>query len=817
MDMKKWILENVKDFNVYVKTEEDLKIKVILPFLKALGYSEEDYRFENKIEVVIGSKKTFVFSDIEVIVDGNVELVIDVKKPTNSIAEKDILQSTSYAKLISTPAALYATTINGIDCVTTNTITGRRISGIPTKAELLKDINHSKKKEYTEIEIREIKSVLLTLLEPKELYKVINTCKDIIEKKGLIRSDQSFKEMTKILLVKMNEERRVKTSEGQNRFNIEYIAASSYTNKISEIEVFENLFSDAKNKYPDIYDTQDERLLIKDIDCLIEVIRQLEAFSFLGTGDDIKGAVYEIFLKSTLRGDFDQYFTPREIVDFIVNFADPELGDTFLDPACGSGGFLIQAFNYVNQKIIDSPDAELERKKKFSVLVEKSIWGNEADYDLHVLAKINMIMHGDGWNNIYQGDTLSSEKLPNEHFDLIMTNPPFTIKYNFPKVLSKYELGIGKDKEELDILFVEKSLQLLKPGGDLYIVLPEGLLNLNKYEYFRKWLLEKAHVLCSISLPEGAFIPFGGSVSKTCIIGLRKKGNPEKEIMKPNYIFLGRAIEVGYENGKKSHKKTDKNDLEFFIKKSKSIFENIQVSENLGECGWIKQDKITPYRIDASFLLNLIDREKLNERFSNLVPLKEICDVENISETIRAGELYNYLEVPDISPETGTISNIRILEGSKITAGSLYKFYPGDILFTRINPRKSRVAIVPPINGFGVVSKEVYRIVIKANNDFINESDKYVLLSLLQSEYVRNQIVRLAAGSSSSRARVHSQDLLDAVYVPLPSKKKQKEISEGNIESVNRYWAVSQGILQKFVNIQKELGTNIDKNDIRSI
>lgn len=212
----------------------------------------------------------------------------------------------------------------------------------------------------------------------------------------------------------------------------------------------------------------------------------------MGTGDDIKGTVYEIFLKSTLRGEFDQYFTPREIVDFMVKFADPAIGDIILDPACGSGGFLIQAFNHVNAKINTMGYSEVESNNKFKTLVEKCLWGHEADYDLHVLAKINLIMHGDGWNNIYQGDTLSSDKLPDNYFDLILANPPFTIPYGFKDVLEKYELGFGKDSEELDILFVEKSIKVLKSGCDLFIVLPEGLLNnksicILENGFFLKW------------------------------------------------------------------------------------------------------------------------------------------------------------------------------------------------------------------------------------------------------------------------------------------------------------------------------------------
>ena len=815
--MINWIMGNVPEYNSKVISEEDLKIKVIIPFLESIGYNKRDFRYENSIEVVIGSKKSkFVFSDIEVLINDRVEMVIDVKKPTFPISEKAILQSVSYAKLISTPSAIFAITTNGKETTAINITNGIRTDRIPTKEELLREVSHSSRRQLTEIEIREVKSVLLTLMEPEELYKVIRSCKDIIEKKGLIRTDQSFKEMTKILLVKMNEERRVKTNEGENRFSKKYIELYAGINKISFIDSFEKLFSDAKIKYPKIYNSDDERLQIRDDACLQGVVEKVEPFSFLGTGDDIKGAVYEIFLKATLRGEFDQYFTPREIVDFIVQFADPNVGDVFIDPACGSGGFLIQAFNHVNKKITSFPDSEVNRKMKFQKLVDKSIWGNEADYDLHVLAKINLIMHGDGWNNIYQGDTLISEELPNNYFDLVMTNPPFTISYNFPKVLSLYELGIGKEKEELDILFIERSLQLLKPGHDMYIVLPEGLLNLPKYYDFRKWLLRKAHLICSISLPEGAFIPFGGSVSKTCILGLRKVDN-DPTYIKPKHVFLGRAIEIGYETGKKTYKKREKNDLVFFLNKATKVFEGIESSENYGECGWIVQNRIDSYRLDACYLLNSLDRSKLLESFNVLVPLKSVCRISNLTTRIHYDDEYYYLEVPDISEETGMISNIRKLRGEEITSKSLYKFFPGDILFTRINPRKSRIAIVPPIDGFGVVSKEVYRLEIIEDNGYISQDNWYALVSILQSSSVRNQIVRLSAGSSSSRARVLEGDLTENVYIPIPAEDIQSELAENNWKMVNEYWDTAQRTLRKFVESQSLVGTKLSKDRFRTV
>jgi type I restriction enzyme M protein len=816
MNLSQWITENIKNFNEAIHSEEDVKIRVVLPFLKELGYDLDNIRYENSIEVRIGTKKTFVFSDIEVLINGKVEIVIDTKKPTRSISEKDVLQSASYAKLVATPPALYGITTNGRECYSTNIYTGQCTSSIPAFEELLRQIDKSKKRPLKDIQIREVESVLFTLTNQHELYRVIQECKNIIESRALIRSDQSFREMTKILLIKMNEERRVKNNEGPNRFTSDYVSSIARANDILEIEVFRNLFQEAKSTYPSIYTNKDENIQIANNSCILEIIILLEPFSFIGTGDDIKGAVYEIFLKATLRGDFDQYFTPREIVEFMVKFADPNIDDKILDPACGSGGFLIQAFSFINKKILASEFSEVEHSRRFRTLIDKCLWGHEADYDLHVLAKINLIMHGDGWNNIYQGDTLISKKLPENFFDLVLANPPFTLPYRSKDVLSKFELGIGKESEELDILFVEKSIKLLKPGSDLFIVLPEGLLNNSRYKYFRSWLLSKTDPILSVSLPEGAFIPFGGSVSKTCILGVRKKDTEINGYQTPNYVFLGNAVEVGFNTGKRKYIERNENDLKEFNNFHSVVFTGIKKTLNGGECGWLPQLNISEYRLDARFLLNKIDQLEQQVLFETIVPLKEICTVENKVITVDSNTEYQYLEVPDISDVTGTITNIRKMMGSELGSKSFHYFTSGDILFTRINPRKKRIVLIPQITGDGIVSKEVYRIVYKTNN-YIPEKYKNVIVSLLQTDHVNNQIVRLSTGSSSSRARVQIDDLLNDVYVPIPNLEIQKDISYSVEQYANQVWKNAQEFLNVFSGIMTQLGSKIEKDKLRSI
>lgn len=293
------------------------------------------------------------------------------------------------------------------------------------------------------------------------------------------------------------------------------------------------------------------------------------------------------------------------------------------------------------------------------------------------------------------------------------------------------------------------------------------------------------------------------------------KNKSNKAWVYAQFVFLGKASEIGYEQGKKSYKQTEKNDLQEFEYMTDEVFEGIKVTSNDGECGWIEHNLITNYRIDANYLLNKIDKKKLEELYKEVIPLAEVCSVVNESVSVRANTIYNYLEVLDISPQTGSITNVRKVSGKEI-GDSFHLFYGGDILFTRINPRINRVAIAPPVKPFGIMSKEIYRILYKKNK-YISEENRYVICAILQNEWVIKQIIRLSTGSSSSRARVQVEDLLNDVYIPVLDEKVQKEISDSTYSVSKKLWNLSQKILKSYVKNQKILGGDVDKDQLRGI
>lgn len=773
-------------------SEEDVKNKIILPYLQEeLGYSLDEMRFENPIPVQVGSKKITVYSDIEILIDGKPQVILDIKKPNKTLSEADILQSVSYAKLVGTPSALYGFATNGTDLKGINSATGIFSDKIPTKNELIAELQKTNKKQLSEIELNEVKSTLMTILSVKDLYRVIKKCKTIIEQHALIRSDQSFKEMTKIILVKMNEERRASVENKQNRFNSKYLHQRALANGVDELTIFKDLFQEAISKYTGIYKSDDPGIQMKDNFSLVSVVESLEPFSLLGTGEDIKGVVYETFLKANLRGDFDQYFTPRQIVDFMVKLADPKYNEKFVDPAAGSGGFLVRAFQYVCNNLKAGNLAPHEYEQAIKNLVDTCIWGQEADYDLHVLTKINMIMHGDGWNNIKQGDSLKTDLLPENSFDIVLENPPFTTLYTDKSVLNTYELGHDRNSQELDILFIEKSIKLLKEGGKMLIVIPEGLLNLPKYKDFRVWLLSKVFILSVCSLPAGAFQPFGRSASKTAILEVRKKG---VYVENPKYVYASIANNIGYEPGKSEYHEIQENDFQWILDNNKEFFyENRNYRGS--KCGWVPYELVSDGRIDASGLLAIN-----NDNVDETVRLGDLFYICSESEKIRDNKTYNYVQVPYISDYTGILEKIDFISGNNIKASSLNFVKPGDIFFTRINPRKRRIGMVPTFLDSPIyVSNEVYSLQYRENK-YLNREEMYIIIPILRSEELTEQIMMLSTGSSSSRARINIKNV-ENLEIPIKFIKQAKRNKDFSLKICD----TSNEILKLIIEYEKNI------------
>lgn len=321
----------------------------------------------------------------------------------------------------------------------------------------------------------------------------------------------------------------------------------------------EKLFEDVQKEYPDVF--RENESISLDKDSLKYVVGELQNYCVIDASRDAIGDAFEVFIGPAVRGEEGQFFTPRNVVEMMVQIVDPQPGQTVIDPACGSGGFLTVALEHVWKKLeVEAPkmqwsDVQLEKKKKD--IATRCFRGTDKDAFLTKVTKAYMAIIGDGRGGIFCEDALAipanwnadtQKAIGLGKFDVVITNPPFgsKIKVTGEKKLSQYDLsknwkenkadGSWSDKPGLkseqppQILFIERSIQLLKPNGKLAIVLPESIFGMPVYGYVVQYLFENFSLRGFVSLPEEVFQPY--THAKTCVLFLQKKlpsiGGPGK-------------------------------------------------------------------------------------------------------------------------------------------------------------------------------------------------------------------------------------------------------------------------------------------------
>ncbi|MFQ9966727.1 MAG: N-6 DNA methylase [Peptoniphilus sp.] len=480
------------------------------------------------------------------------------------------------------------------------------VVAIPTA----KDVDNAKK-------IEQIKNQTKTFTRD-EFTKILQACHNIIRNNDKLSPEAAFDEISKLLFMKIRYERQQKGTKVFTRE--EYIAqADNYEKNVRpglkaagiDLPYMQNLFNTTKIEFKDdhLFEESDE-IKIRE-NSFVQILEKLQNFNLSDTQDDVKGIAFEHFLGTTFRGELGQFFTPRTIVDFMTEILDPQEGEIICDPTCGSGGFLIKAFEYVREKIehdikekkdvlrkslegdnfdTKSEQEQAEISEKIDVMqaalnteldtsVENSrmynlsrncIYGTDANPRMARTSKMNMIMHGDGHGGVHHHDgLLNVNGIFEERFDVILTNPPFgqnvdknqlisdadrftdeEIKKKYKKkygvaydealkqvdnnigktLLSLYDLGSTSTLTE--VLFMERCLRLLKKGGRMGMVLPEGVLNNKNLQAVREYFEGKAKIILICSIPQDVFIAAGATVKPSLVFMRRFTSDEELEYNK---------------------------------------------------------------------------------------------------------------------------------------------------------------------------------------------------------------------------------------------------------------------------------------------
>ena len=289
-------------------------------------------------------------------------------------------------------------------------------------------------------------------------------------------------------------------------------------------------------------------------------------------------------MEDFFKGKMGQFFTPREIIRFCVQMLNPTKEDLVLDPACGSGGFLLNTLDDIRKLAEESYD-EIEAKEHWHKFAMNNLYGIEINDQIARVCKMNMIIHDDGHTNVISTDSLTPfneisqihKGFKKDSFDLILTNPPFgaTIKSTEKDYLENYKLGKDKDNQKTEILFIERCWEFLKPSGRMAIVLPDGILTNSSLQYVRDFIMDKMQILAVISLPQIAFAHFGAGVKSSLVFVRKKRGD---ENLKDYPIFMALAEHIGYDA---TGRKDKINDLDKILAEYRKFEKN---PKNYGGC-----------------------------------------------------------------------------------------------------------------------------------------------------------------------------------------------------------------------------------------
>jgi len=416
------------------------------------------------------------------------------------------------------------------------------------------------------------------LLEAKKKYFEYTTTK--VNLKEVVESMEelvlagagvdAFTEVFKLIYAKLYDEQEAKLHRPDNE-----VFFRKYRDPAKTYSIINDLFKKAIKKWPGTFYEQENINL--SAEHLSVVVGELEKARLFGSDLSIIDEAFEYLIPEVAKGNKGQYFTPRHVISMAVKMLDPNAGEYVIDPAAGSGGFLIGAMYWVkDHHLRSSEEAMREYAKEY-------IWGIDFAEEISKTSRALMLIAGDGRSHMFKLNSLDPREWQGEDgqlldarsklqtrlldldnnadneenkktfhymkFDVLLTNPPFAGEIKDQGILRQYEFGKKKgklvNKIERHILFIERTLDMLRPGGRMAIVLPQGVLNNTNMDYVREYLFDKARILAVIGLHGNTFKPHTGT--KTSVLFLQKWDNNETSL-KDYSIFMAVSKKGGKDN-----------------------------------------------------------------------------------------------------------------------------------------------------------------------------------------------------------------------------------------------------------------------------
>lgn len=530
----------IRQKKIVAKPEEIIR-QLCIKRLLDLGYEPEQMALE--VGVKMGSSVHSKAADIVIYREATLRLtpyiVVELKRPQR---KDGIDQLESYMNATGVPFGWW---LNGNDELIRyreepNIFTS--IDRLPAAGETIDDVRAPRKK--------------------KDLEPLVNLrgLVELLEERVLANAGVSaFDEIFKLIFAKLYDE-HIHGDEEALLFRRGSETPEELHDRIQKLFV-------KATKHPgwnEIFDPAEKIQLTPQ--ALAPCVSELEKYRFFGSDLDVLDAAFEHLINPEQKGDKGQYFTPRHVVQMCVEMLNPRDHESCLDPACGPCGFMIHTLKHVTEsdKFKRKWGREVDSRKR--EYAQNYLYAIDFDLKLAKVAKVMMLIMGDGKTNVFRVSSLDprewkshpyrvGDKIQDGMFDIVLTNPPFAGEITQAEILGSYDLAYKGDptknkranKVERDVLFIERCLRFLKPGGRMAIVLPQGIFNNTSDEYIREYVMRHARLLGVVGLHGNMFKPFTGT--KTSVLLVQKwKSEEEREEAGDYRIFFATSQRSGKDN-----------------------------------------------------------------------------------------------------------------------------------------------------------------------------------------------------------------------------------------------------------------------------
>ncbi len=658
-----------------------------------------------------------------------------------------------------------------------------------------------------------------------KFLKTLTRCHNIIRNVDKLSPEAAFDEISKILFIKMLYERDAKDElvYSKDKFLKDELLYNG------DVDYIQHLFNEVKETYSTdgLFDSEDKIRIRRESFLLI--LEELSSVELYDTSDDIKGIAFELFLGKTFRGELGQFFTPRTIVNYMVEVLNVKEGDKVCDPCCGSGGFLIKAFEHVqnqidqdihkqitvlmdNQSLADSEKqykintllSECDKTKegsRYHKLCHDYFFGVDANARMARTSKMNMIMHGDGHVGVYLHDGLINVGgVYDNNFDVILINPPFgahvekdmritssDIPIDREKVLyeelfgseyiskvytpiKEYAQEIGKDKKigkrilelyqinnnSTEILFIERCINLLKPGKRAGIVLPEGVLDNPALDRVRRFIESRAKILNITSIPADVFLSSGANIKPSLVFIEKFK---DGEIQEKDYLL---SVTKVNDAGISSTGLPSNNEELPIAAKEVASWLSGEVQSNMIYTKIVNRSDLSSWSVKSIFDTTSINYNPLYKkvRIGNVVSLNKdiICVEPNIEYTRLTVKLFNK-----------GIQERDTVMGALIGTKRQTRVKGGQFIISKIDGKSAAFGIVDSSLEGAIVTPDflVYDI------DTTQILPEYLEL-VLTNDAILNQFSNSSSGTTGRRRL--SQKVFENTLIALPSIDEQRNL-----------------------------------------